>query len=121
MAAMIAVVSRSISAFALSGHSIVDLAQLSVDGGARASYEKELEPARKCIENENAVCAIDALDALHDPAITQSPRYFDLKAQALSLQRKEAQALAVIGRAISSDRADPHYLITQGRIQLRRY
>ena len=75
-----------------------------------------LADLRLCLARENAACATAALAAIHDPAIEQGPEYPQLKAQTLALQQQEAKALAPVQSAIHANPAQPHYLITQGRI-----
>ena len=75
-----------------------------------------LADLRLCLARENAACATAALAALHDPRIEQGPEYPQLKAETLALQQQEAKALAPVRSAIQAHPAEPHYLITQGRI-----
>jgi len=95
------------------------LGLVSGENGARGTDQPELESARKCIDNDNAPCAMTALAGLHDPAIAKTPAYLDLKAQALALEHQQAEALIAVQNAIQIDPMQPHYLITQGRIYLR--
>lgn len=75
-----------------------------------------LADLRLCLARENAACATAALAAIHDSAIEQGAEYPQLKAQARALQQQEAKALAPLQSAIQANPAQPHYLITQGRI-----
>jgi tetratricopeptide (TPR) repeat protein len=109
--------SQGIQAFPSAANETLGL--VSGENGARGTDLPELESARKCLEHDNALCAMTALAGLHDPAIAKTPTYLDLKAQALALEHRQAEALIAIQNAIQIDPTQLHYLITQGRIYLR--
>jgi tetratricopeptide (TPR) repeat protein len=79
----------------------------------------ELDPLRNCVARADRKCAIEAFSKLQDSKFKDDPEYLDLSAQVMSLERKNAEALAAVDRAIKMEPTRADYLMTQGQIYQR--
>jgi tetratricopeptide (TPR) repeat protein len=91
----------------------------ATESGHNAPDEPELGAAQECLGHENGPCALAALASLRNTAVAKTSAYLELKAEALALEHRQAEALTTIQSAIQADPSQPHSLITQGRIYLR--
>ena len=79
-----------------------------------SSETEFLGAARRCLDQRDAACASKALAQVADSAVTDSPDYLELKARALALEHRKAEALQAISLAIQRDPERPRYFIAQG-------
>jgi tetratricopeptide (TPR) repeat protein len=79
----------------------------------------ELDPLNNCLARADRKCAIEAFSKLPDTKFKDDPEYLDLSAQVMSLERKNAEALAAVDRAIKMEPTRADYLMTQGQIYQR--
>ena len=91
----------------------------ATESGHNAPDEPELGAAQECLGHENGPCALAALAGLRNTAVAKTAAYLEMKAEALALEHRQAEALTTIQSAIQADPSQPHSLITQGRIYLR--
>ncbi len=79
----------------------------------------ELRQLSQCVERSDRLCAASALKAIQDKNLQNNSDYLNLKAQALNLLHKRAEALAAIQRAIQIQPHRADYFITEGQIYQR--
>ena len=91
----------------------------ATESGHNAPDKPELGAAQDCLGHENGPCALAALAGLRNTPVAKTAAYLELKAEALALEHRQAEALTTIQSAIQADPSHPHSLITQGRIYLR--
>ena len=84
-----------------------------------AHLASELDPLKNCLARAARKCAIEAFSKLQDTKFKDDPEYLDLSAQVMSLERKNAEALAAVDRAIKMEPTRADYLMTQGQIHQR--
>jgi tetratricopeptide (TPR) repeat protein len=85
----------------------------------RAHLVSELIPLKDCLARADRNCAIKAFSKLQDTKFKDDPEYLDVSAQVMSLERKNAEALAAVDRAIRMEPTRADYLMTQGQIYQR--
>jgi tetratricopeptide (TPR) repeat protein len=92
--------------------------QVGDEAGTNHSNPAVFDDLQRCLERDDAACASAALSAIRDPQVLRTPDYLELKARTLALEHRKPEALAAVQTAIERNTSNPHYLITQGRIQL---
>jgi tetratricopeptide (TPR) repeat protein len=85
----------------------------------RPHLASELDPLKNCLARADRKCATEAFSKLRDTKFKDDPEYLDLSAQVMSLERKSAEALAAVDRAIKMEPTRADYLMTQGQIYQR--
>lgn len=85
----------------------------------RPHLASELDPLKNCLAQADRKCATEAFSKLRDTKFKDDPEYLDLSAQVMSLERKSAEALAAVDRAIKMEPTRADYLMTQGQIYQR--
>jgi tetratricopeptide (TPR) repeat protein len=76
----------------------------------------ELDPLKNCLAQADRKCAIEAYSKVQDAKFKEDPEYLDLSAQVMSLERKNAEALVAVDRAIKMEPTRADHLMTQGQI-----
>jgi tetratricopeptide (TPR) repeat protein len=79
----------------------------------------QFDPLKNCLARADRKCAIEAFSKLPDTEFKDDPEYLDLSAQVMSLERKNAEALAAVDRAINMEPTQADYLMTRGQIYQR--
>jgi len=111
------------SAVPMTGTAGADVSSSDLNGEAKegpsavgAHFASELDPLKNCLARADRKCAIEASSKLQDAKFKDDPEYLDLSAQVMSLERKNAEALVVVDRAIKMEPTRADHLMTQGQI-----
>lgn len=78
-----------------------------------------LDPVRRCLAKEDAQCARQTLNRIHDSHLRQSPDFLELDARTYGLQHEYPSALEAIKEALRKRPGAPQYLIVQGDLYQR--
>lgn len=99
--------------------SIGSLATQGLQAAKETVAESAILRLSQCVERGDAKCASDVMATVRDPRVEDDPNYLELRARALALQRRKAEALGAIEQAIKKDPNQYRYLMTKGRILQR--
>jgi len=86
-----------------------------VGAPAKVQPASELDSLRNCLARSDRKCAIEEFSRLHDRKLND-PQYLDLSAQVMSLEHKDAEALATIDQAINLEPTQASHVMTKARI-----